>query len=476
MAHPYRLGMHFIVSTDTQKADPETRKLIRSQVMRGKNRIKTPRAKRQSPTSWGFMVDPAHNPHVSSDRLIEACYSFVPRRVGSDHSCAQFSDEVDPAMFGDLIQFATITMRVMFPLAAYTAFEGRDKTWFDLLSLDAAYLHITAFAAENLIGQLTGRGNHEITPEATLHLIKGVQHLRERLLLGDEEAKISEGTVSVVLTLAIIAHSNGDYHGAKKHMEGLRKIVDLRGGLGSLRGRNFGKKLLMEMLRIDIGMAMHSGSSTVFFSDASSEPYVPYPDLKVWPTRKTIEVKHSSPDETSFLDILDKDLASAWTTMKQFCSLINLAAQSQRKLPPEVLLDTMASVMYRLLQMTFEIGSNDQAMRLGLLSLCHHIFLQWRDVKLPHPHFSLRFRSCLLDLKLVDSMPPHVMIWLFMIGAISTFPASENEWLKDCLRNSLAVCGIRSWDKTRVIMREFMWIDNVHDKPGKDIVDAIFVI
>jgi hypothetical protein len=63
--------------------------------------------------------------------------------------------------------------------------------------------------------------------------------------------------------------------------------------------------------------------------------------------------------------------------MERFCWLMNLAAENKQRLPPEALLQIMASIMYRLLDMKFEIGSPDEAIRLGLLAFSSNIFLQW---------------------------------------------------------------------------------------------------
>lgn len=72
-------------------------------------------------------------------------------------------------------------------------------------------------------------------PAAMLHFHKGMRLLQERLLGEDDDTKISDSTTSVVVKLASAAHFNGNHEAARKHMEGLRKMVDLRGGLGIFR-------------------------------------------------------------------------------------------------------------------------------------------------------------------------------------------------------------------------------------------------
>lgn len=133
----------------------------------------------------------------------------------------------------------------MFPLLVVIDFGQRDPSYFDLLKFDATYYHLTLFAAEAFIDTVLGRQNLQLNNKATRHFVIGVQLLREKLLLGDEDIKISDSTIRVILLLATGAHHKGDYVTAKKHMDGLRKIIDLRGGATVFRY----KKLLQEMAR-----------------------------------------------------------------------------------------------------------------------------------------------------------------------------------------------------------------------------------
>jgi hypothetical protein len=142
-----------------------------------------------------------------------------------------------------------IVMKIKFPLGEFISWNTKDTSCLDILALDAAYLHIMAFSAGAFIDKVLGQPNHATSQEATLHYLKGVRLLRERLLLRDEEEKVSDATVSVILTLANCAYGMGEYGAAKQHLEGLRKISKLRGGLPSFRHNNFRKRLLMEMLR-----------------------------------------------------------------------------------------------------------------------------------------------------------------------------------------------------------------------------------
>jgi hypothetical protein len=135
--------------------------------------------------------------------------------------------------------------KVMYPLMAATGFLAGNNDWLYPVELDAVSLHINAFAVEGFIDKVLRRQGNYMGTAAMLHFHKGVRLLQERLLGEDDEPKLSDSTRSVVLKLAGAAHFDGDYQAAKQHMEGLRKIVDLRGGMNAFKD----SKLLIEMLR-----------------------------------------------------------------------------------------------------------------------------------------------------------------------------------------------------------------------------------
>ena len=103
-------GMHFVVSTGTEKPDPELRKLIRSHVMLGKNRGKIlPTRKRKPKGSEPTSSSSDPSPPIASDPDEEAEARYfasstashslpvaVPRALGSGMSTICFADALEP--------------------------------------------------------------------------------------------------------------------------------------------------------------------------------------------------------------------------------------------------------------------------------------------------------------------------------------------------------------------------------------------
>ena len=140
---------------------------------------------------------------------------------------------------------STIAMSVMFPLMTAIGLQADNGERLYPLTSDPIALHMTAFSVEAFINRILRHQEDAINSVAMLHLQKVLRLLRHRLLGNDNETKVSDSTMGVVLKLASVAQFNGDYKASRQHMEGLRRMVDLRGGLDVFKGRIF----LTEMLR-----------------------------------------------------------------------------------------------------------------------------------------------------------------------------------------------------------------------------------
>ncbi|GKZ23686.1 hypothetical protein AbraIFM66951_004562 [Aspergillus brasiliensis] len=373
---------------------------------------------------------------------------------------------------------------MFFPLGFLIEFDYRDRSWFhDSIRSDAAYLHLTVSASEVFTGSVLGRQNADevlANRRTMLHFAKGVQILRERLTGVDLQTKISDFTVRTVLMLAMTAHLMGDSEVAQKHMEGIRTIMDLRGGLRLFESQ----KMLIELFRWDLGLALQNNTSPIFFRDTFLEPLTPFPTI-LEPTTDQI----NNPSLPQFH--LDPALLAAFHVLQNFCSLINtsIAETPQRRLYPDIIPSTLSSVMYPLLQMPFPMHSNNEAFRLGLLTFCHHAFLQWQDKTLPFVFFPASYQPCLLSL--MEQCQHHqdvdddddssaLILWLLVVGILALPPLPSfrdtDFWLKGCLREWLVRLEIRTWEEMREIMKRFLWMDLMHDLAGEGVFGDVLEV
>jgi hypothetical protein len=110
-----------------------------------------------------------------------------------------------------------------------TATPGDDKMFcFPDLAQHPGILHSTLFAAQAFYDLATGQ---TYGPIARHHLSKALVHLQASL--DDKKEAVGLATMGSVASLAMSAVVAGDLETAVKHMDGLKKIIDLRGGMES---------------------------------------------------------------------------------------------------------------------------------------------------------------------------------------------------------------------------------------------------
>jgi hypothetical protein len=100
---------------------------------------------------------------------------------------------------------------------------------FGNLAQHPGILHTTLFATQAFHDLAVGQAYGTV---ARHHLAKALGHLQKSL--DDQQEAMGLSTMAIVTALAMAAVVAGDLDTAIKHMDGLQKIVELRGGLQSL--------------------------------------------------------------------------------------------------------------------------------------------------------------------------------------------------------------------------------------------------
>lgn len=168
---------------------------------------------------------------------------------------------------------------------------------------------------------------------------------------------------------------------------------------------------------------------------------------------------------------MNDELSKVWRRMCEFCSVINLAADSGQLITTQVFLQSMTSIVYPLLRMQFEPHSNDEAIRLTLLALSSSVFLPWRQLGLSYPYLRSQLQACLLQLSPQEASPAQT-IWLMMVSAVSIFDFRDAPWLQPLLLVNIKKCDIHSWSAMRNLLKSFLWIGLVLDVPGRSIFES----
>ncbi|KAI0183963.1 hypothetical protein EV127DRAFT_252746 [Xylaria flabelliformis] len=481
----------FMVKTSMDGFNPEDRKLIRSHVMKGKNlgRMRPLGSRKHqhhsderenkyddisdnSSLSRISSRSPPHSEHQTSALALES----IPPRVGSVASTMHLADTVKPATIEVVLQFSSIAKPLLFPMETCIFFDRRAENWIAPLALDPAFLHVSIFTSLYYYDAVVPRRPFRESQRVRHHYQKAVSLLRQRLLCDDNNIRLSNNTISIVLSFAGQAFTSGDLKSAINHIQGIQKIVDLRGGFSSIIGN---EKLINEILRCDLGIAIYSGSNPILFRGVGlSHAYRVYPKLDVFLDQSSLDHTLKSHEFLKSLRLthnikINDQLAAAWNAMSDFCSIINLAADTERRIDVKTFLYSMASIMYNLLDMRFESTSWEETIRLGLLSFSCSVFLPWARLGILYPHLKSIVRNQFASISgSSPSMPPKLVIWLLMAGAVGVLDEPDCACVHDLLLEAANSCGIKHWSQMRVMLNSLMWIDIVHDKQGKRVFDS----
>ncbi|KAI0106420.1 hypothetical protein GGR51DRAFT_169168 [Nemania sp. FL0031] len=501
-AHNGRPEFQFMVKTGMGDFRPADRKLIRSHVMKGKNVGKT---RALGSRRYRELVDSRENillssvnidvsdhngthgstsssrsisdnlPHSEKQTDIEVP-KLNPIPIGSAASTLCLAEPLKPEMIKVVLQLSSIAKQLLFSMEKCIFFDRRAENWVAPLAVDSAFLHAKVFTSLYYYNMVLPRTPSQDSKHILYHYHKTVTLLRERLLFDGDEIRLSNNTVSIILSLASQAFRTGELKVALHHMQGLRKIINLRGDLRTFKSN---AKLAVEILRCDLGMVVHSGFNSVLLHDATLwDNYRTYPKLGVFLDERNL---NRSSGSRLFLDSfaatrgieLDSQLALAWGAMSDFCCVINLAAETQQRINVETFLHSLASVMYNLLDMHFEASSWNETVRLGLLSFSCSVFLPWSHLRTPLPDLHSILKTHFANIMAgMEPLSPKLLVWLSMSIAVTLSREPNSDWVYGLVRDVISLCEIKSWGQMREILVSLMWIEIVHDEAGKSIFDT----
>lgn len=235
--------------------------------MKGKNKGRTlpPRRPKYAASS-----DPGETSASSPSPSTSSTSSSVPARVGSDLSFWLVAGQgVHPSVLTPIIkcrharqdaisakalsshpppQVAIDVKPAMYLLQFYIDFPRNPSSWCEALNSDPAYLNAVLSASHAYFDYLSGfplPTAHQRL-HASRYLSRCLQILRQRLSNEHDNLRLADTTAMTVLSLASfstrVRQDETSYH----HLRGLRDIIELRGGIRSMRGN---PKLLIETFR-----------------------------------------------------------------------------------------------------------------------------------------------------------------------------------------------------------------------------------
>jgi hypothetical protein len=176
----------------------------------------------------------------------------------------------------------------------------------------------------------------------------------------------------------------------------------------------------------------------------------------------------------AFVDALDAKLGNCWKDLHAFSCMSNVAYQTTRKLSPDTYNEVVISILYRLVHLSFGSDFLHEAIRLALLIFSSTLFMTRLYMKQPYERLFNLFQSAMFELLKSTSIivPQSILLWLMVTYHVVTYEQSApDDWQTVWFKQAILMNRVDTWSKGLRILKSVMWVDFVHNVPGKKVLE-----
>ena len=346
--------------------------------------------------------------------------------------------------------------------------DAAASAWTGYMLSDVVYLQSMKFAAAAQADAAAGRK----ASISTLHYAATAIHsLQQRLSDSSAPEAISDPTIMSVVLLARAADQMDHRGNMENHVGGLKTMIALRGGFSALTSTT--DELWTKVCRTDLSTALRRGAQPVFFKENISWDVYLTTDFA-----KKTSVSTGPPEVSAVMDAVNVRLRNVWLDLRKFSSMANLAHQTGRKVRTDYFAEIITSIMYRLFHQSYQEGSLQETMRVGMLVYAAGIMFKWdRPCNVEQKqHIMPLFTDSLLSV--IDnssSSPDALVLWLLVVwltlAASMAEKQSLTERIEGFLHGLLAKLNTMDWKDVKASLKTVLWIDVLHDKLGKVVIE-----
>ncbi|KAH7386295.1 hypothetical protein BKA64DRAFT_758856 [Cadophora sp. MPI-SDFR-AT-0126] len=456
----------FIITTSLEKPDRATRRTARSYAMRGKNTGKRHKQIKMAPPLSSWINDQLANVDCQEMEVVSNVPDQVNRQIASEWTLFNVAEEIGPHPRQKLYQYFSILEQTSYPnqVLARNVFDRQAPLWLEHLGQSSTYLHNQLFVLMAYYDLIIARTS-DISHGTISHMSRALNLLQTDL--GTSSRATAEVTISTIITFAMVAFMSGDKASAEKHLQGLFKVIALRGGLSSLRSCRY---LQTKCCRLDLSYAMCT-SSTPFFFSADNISWTSYlPRTLPVPLTTAIHAMLTGSGTTA-----DAKMLAIYSDLHEFSRAANLAAQTGRKLEPDLLQDVMISVQYRLLHLKFDDEDVHELLRVVMLAYSATIlpllfsqFGGYSSLSFPS------FQDCLRAHVQNESSHERSRAWLWLLVVVGVSNLDcDVEDLDSHLASAVRDLDLKSWKDVLVVLKTFIWIDVLHSEQAKTLLTEV---
>ncbi|KAF2100214.1 hypothetical protein NA57DRAFT_54312 [Rhizodiscina lignyota] len=344
----------------------------------------------------------------------------------------------------------------MFPFYPAPGKNPQTEYYAPIIYSDEVLYHVTlqlsAIHLEKSHAKTDVRQSKRLMSECIRLLRERVQHS------SDSGVAVSDQTISAVAGLAAIEHEKGNIRMVQMHIQGLKKMAEIRGGFNGLRKSN----------------AMVANIVFCMFVAAVDEPF-PIIDLVngIENPQWYYEVLPRF-DAFEYVDFeeygVDVEFAACLRNIRLLAATYQTAEDCDSTQTYLSVLTFLCSTLQRILSLSpvLEQGSE----RYLIAEACRwtaalHVFSQWCGHQ-PDPILMVSkaqhdLKEALRPLMITGAANP-VLLWLLSAGGVGAFGSPERTWFVGHLACMVGEMGISSWEDMRATLKRVIWHE-LQDEP-----------
>lgn len=199
-----------------------------------------------------------------------------------------------------------------------------------------------------------------------------------------------------------------------------------------------------------------------------------------------------------------QNLINAYADCRSFSDMADTVRRTGRYMPPDLYVQLGRTVTYRLLHLPgitvregLGIGTADELLRLGMLSFVktvliraswigkRMVFMRGQVVSCLNPSISFCDADVQKEATLKNRLSgpvlewPRLLLWGLWMGALAVLgDVGSNgpdgiEWVAMGMKRTINALGLNGWDEVKAVLKEFLWIDLLHDEEGQKIYQSL---
>ncbi|KAI1080603.1 hypothetical protein F5B20DRAFT_104512 [Whalleya microplaca] len=425
------------------------RRMIRSHVMRGKNAGR-PRKSTRKQTALVHVKRVLAYPGIQGSG-----YPKSRQLLWNDLCLTSFPSQLDSESTKLMHRWFFDISDALFPHQFCSKFDMVKSIWVNCVLADEAYFHSTLAISASYVSLFERKLG---ISSKTLYHISKAYALVNLKLSGPES--ISDSAIAAVITLAIYQQIHHQHATGLIHLNGLNRMIQLRGGMARMMIEN--RSLALKALRLDIELALQTGSP-LYCSDIILANIVPGDSRVIREPFPGIapEISHVMLDVVSFSSLLN-----------------SRGKEGQTKLDPLIYTETIISLLYRLVEVA-PLGQPrlvsaelyGDVVPLAMLAFMTTLLPEYDDGP-SYPLLSGRLENSIHGLHTTyadtrDNGFSLLLLWTLFISGISVLGSRDHQWL---LLNISETCRRQDLKDRPAVHHQlctFPWVHSLHDVPGQ---------